>query len=308
MAKMPDSAEEGRVRLTNNPELCVFEPAPHLLAFYSGRATSDPFMAVDNWVDDGALSLGIASYAVISGEQALVYDTHVSVPHARLVRSHLEDRGIRNISVLLSHHHLDHIAGTEVFADCAIISNAKTLEHLIGNRTAIESGTHSGPPAISPLILPNDTFEGERTFRLGEVSLRFIEANIHSDDATVIWIAEQGILLAGDTLEDTITYVAEPKNLPLHEAEIDRLKTLAPRRIYPNHGSPVRIAGAGYDARLMEATQDYIRFLRRAAADADLAATPLQTVVQPWLDNGTLEYFAPYARIHTQNIEAVRNA
>ena len=36
-----------------------------------------------NWVDQGALSLGIASYAIVDGGEALVYDTHVSVEHAR---------------------------------------------------------------------------------------------------------------------------------------------------------------------------------------------------------------------------------
>ena len=68
-------------------------------------------------MDDGALSLGIASYAIVSGSAALVYDTHVSLEHARRIRALLEDDGARTFTVVLSHWHLDHVAGTAAFAD-----------------------------------------------------------------------------------------------------------------------------------------------------------------------------------------------
>ena len=72
-------------RLTRH--LRMLEPADGILAFYDGRIEGHRFAAEDNWVDDGALSLGIASYALVEGDEALVYDTHISVPHARAVRS-----------------------------------------------------------------------------------------------------------------------------------------------------------------------------------------------------------------------------
>ena len=70
--------------------LRVFESHPGLFAFYDGRVDGQRFMAGPNWVDDGALSLGIASYALLRGDHALVYDSHVSVPHALAVRAALE--------------------------------------------------------------------------------------------------------------------------------------------------------------------------------------------------------------------------
>ena len=133
--------------------LRVLEPHPNVLAFYDGRVEGHAFMAETNWVDDGALSLGIASYAVVSGKSALVYDTHVSVPHARFIRAALTERGVTDFTVVLSHWHLDHVAGTEVFADCPIIANRRTFMHLRENQTAIENATHHGPPAINPLVL-----------------------------------------------------------------------------------------------------------------------------------------------------------
>ncbi len=61
----------------------VLRPAPNVLAFYDGRATATATPSEDNWVDEGALSLGIASYAIVDGGEALVYDTHVSVERGR---------------------------------------------------------------------------------------------------------------------------------------------------------------------------------------------------------------------------------
>jgi cyclase len=60
------------------PGIRVLEPAPGVLAFYAGRDGSS-FAAAPNWVDEGALSLGIASYALIAGDEAIVYDTGISV-------------------------------------------------------------------------------------------------------------------------------------------------------------------------------------------------------------------------------------
>src|SRR4051794_25008540 len=239
-------------RLTRH--LRILEPADGILAFYDGRIGDHRYAAEDNWVDDGALSLGIASYALIEGDEALVYDTHISVPHARAVRAALEARGVRKVTVVLSHRHLDHIAGTAAFADCEVIANRRTAAHMQRCKAAIEAGTHHGPPAISPLFMPTRLFEGELRLSLGQRELHLIEANIHSDDATVIWLPQDRILLAGDTLEDTVTYVAEPENFERHLEDLDRLWALDPLSILPNHGDPDIIAAGGYPKSLIRAT------------------------------------------------------
>ena len=55
----------------------VIEINDHLLAFYAGRDPSGKrvFSADWNWQDDGAMKLGVATYAVHSGDEAIVYDT-----------------------------------------------------------------------------------------------------------------------------------------------------------------------------------------------------------------------------------------
>ncbi len=278
----------------------ILRPAAGILAYYDGRVAGQRFAAAANWVDDGALSLGIASYAIVDGDAALIYDTHISVAHARAIRRALTAAGVMRFSVVLSHWHLDHVAGTEAFADCEIIANVRTLEHLKAHQAAIESGTHDGPPGIVPLILPARTFDGTLSLNVGSIAVELHTFNIHSDDATVLYLPAQKLLLAGDTLEDTVTYVSEPEHLAAHLADLDRLEHLAATRILPNHGDPAIIAAGGYAPTLIDATRAYTERLQSRRLDADL-----RTAIAPELENGWVTWFAPYAVVHQQNIDRV---
>lgn len=281
--------------------LRVLRPAPGVFAFYDGRVAGYRFDPQPNWVDDGALSLGIASYAIVSGSAALVYDTHVSLEHARRIRAVLESEGARTFTVVLSHWHLDHVAGTAVFADSPVISCERTAELLARSRDAIEGGTLEGPPAIDPLVLPTLTFAGRLEVELGTERVVLVATDIHSPDACVVWWPERGLLFCGDTLEDTVTYVDEPEALPTHRANLQLLRRLQASRILPNHGAPDVIESGGYTAGLIDATERYIDLL---LDDPARARRPLRDVVD-MIGHGELRYFAPYDHVHEQNLAAV---
>ena len=117
---------------------------------------------------------------------------------------------MRRIVVVLSHWHLDHVAGTAAFADCEIVASRLTGERLARQRSAIEGGTLEGPPAISPLILPSTVFDGRTELAVGKLRADLVQFDIHSADGTALHIPGEGLLLAGDMLEDTATYVSEP--------------------------------------------------------------------------------------------------
>lgn len=284
------------------PRLRVIEPQANILAFYEGR-DGTRYLPEENWVDDGALSLGIASYALIAGDRALVYDTHVAPDRGLFIRAELQRRGVRRISVVLSHWHLDHVAGTAAFADCEIIANSRTAAHLAAHLAAIEAGTLSGPPAIAPLVLPDVIFDRRMVLDMGGEQVELLTFDIHSDDATVIWLPERRFLLAGDTVEDCVTYVSEPEHLARHLPELARLAALDPEVVLPNHGAPGELAIGGYGPGLIAATARYVRALVENRADK-----PLSLLLKPDLDAGHLRYFAPYEAIHAQNLARVAEA
>ena len=289
--------------------LRVLRLTESLIGFYDGRIPGWRFAPQPNWVDDGALSLGICSYALVDEDEAIVYDTHVSVEHAVAIRRELERLGVRHIIVVLSHWHLDHVAGTEAFADCEIVASALTRDRLTRRRVAIEEGTSdSGPPAISPLILPTTVFDGQTWLTVGKLRVAATHVDIHSADGVILHVPDEGVLLAGDTLEDTVTYVSEPEALETHLGELERLQQLEAARIYPNHGDPRVLKASGYGEGLIRATQRYVGDLLRVPHHPGLAALDLRTFVADSLDAGWITYFEPYERVHQKNLAKVARA
>ena len=71
--------------------LRVFRPYSFVYCFYDGRIPNVRLHSEDeNWLDDGGYSLGTASYAIVDGDDALIYDTHLTRAHARKIREFIE--------------------------------------------------------------------------------------------------------------------------------------------------------------------------------------------------------------------------
>lgn len=283
----------------------LLRPAPHVIGFYDGRVDGARAWSDEpNWLDDGAYALGVCSYAVVDGSEALVYDTHISLPHARLVRARLQEMGVTSIRVVLSHWHDDHVAGNEVFADCEIIANSLTAAALAENRAAIESAE----PPIRPLVMPNRIFDGALSLTVGSVPVELRHADIHSRDGTVLLLPGAGLLLAGDTLEDPVTYVAEPARLEAHLRDLQRLATWTFDRILPNHGAEAVIEVGGYDRRLIDAMRAYVEKLLACRARPGLAELSLADFIADDIASGAVRYFEPYEAVHRRNVAAVIGA
>jgi cyclase len=146
------------------------------------------------------------------------------------------------------------------------------------------------------------------SFKLGDLNLTFIECNIHSDDASVVWIDAFEILLAGDTMEDTVTYVGEPQDFDTHLTDLDRLWALGPNKVLLNHGDPEIIALGGYEKTIIRATQQYIRMLKRCTTEPELRAKPLQEIIAGPLQMGWVNLFGPYEKVHEANVKQVLDA
>ncbi|MDQ0391028.1 MBL fold metallo-hydrolase [Labrys monachus] len=285
--------------------LRILQPHPGLFAYYDGRIAGRRLHSPGpNWLDDGAYALGIASYAVVDGDEALVYDTHVSLDHARAIRAHLEGLGVASLRVVLSHWHDDHVAGNAVFADCEIIALKRTAEALSAHRDELEKAD----PPIAPLVMPNRLFEGGLDLAVGRTRVELRPFDIHSADGNVLWLPESGVLLAGDTLEDTITYVSEPEHIDAHIRELGRLRGWPIARILPNHGDPGRIASGGYEASLIDANRTYLERLRAESARPPGEAPALRDFIAGDIASGAVLYFEPYEDVHRKNIAAVGNA
>ncbi len=281
----------------------ILQPYPGVYAYYDGRINKRLYSPQPNWLDDGAYGLGTASYAIVDGDEALVYDTHISLEHAQLIRRHIEELGVTKIRVVLSHWHADHIAGNEVFADCEIIALKLTAKAMEDNRQELETRE----PIISPIVGPNRMFETFMTLNVGTRTVELHHFDIHSADGNVLWLEDEKLLLAGDTVEDTVTYVSEAAHTHKHVLELQRMRNLPVRRILPNHGAPDIIAAGGYGPELIDANRLYLQRLLDPTQRSKAEGQSLKDFIADNTDSAIV-YCEPYEVVHRHNIDAIKAA
>lgn len=286
----------------NTDTLRIIQPYPGIYAYYDGRTGKRLYSEKPNWLDDGAYGLGSASYAIVAGAEALVYDTHMSLEHARAIRQHLESLGVTNIRVVLSHWHADHIAGNAVFEDCEIIAVELTAQAMENKRQRLETRD----PPISPVVMPNTLFAKTMSLQVGTRTVELHHFDIHSADGNVLWLADAKLLFAGDTLEDTITYISEPEHIQTHIRELKRMRDWPINRILPNHGALGTIESGGYGPALIDANRHYLERIIQPDELAKAEGQSLKTFIDDDFEAGGIEYFEPYEAVHRENIAAVK--
>ncbi len=287
----------------------VFEINDHLLGFYDGRpAEPSTHDDKENWADFGAMNVGVATYVIHRGDRALVYDTYPSTRQARWVRDYLVKMGIRHFMVVNSHWHLDHVGGNAVYADVDRISTAKTFQRLTAKKAAIEAGAEWGPPAIKPLVLPNILISADTTCFVQNVEVELRPVNIHSEDGLVVYLPADRILLAGDTLEDTLTFIVEPEQIPAQIQNLEQMKRWNISRIFPNHGNPAVIGNGGYRTTLIDATVDYLHRMVAHAHDPDYLEGSMEDYVHDSTSKGWVTPWWAYREAHQTNLSRVAKA
>jgi cyclase len=287
----------------------VFQINDHLLSFYDGRPPEPSrHPDVETWADEGALNVGVATYVIHRGNAALVYDTYPTTQEAQWVRDYLQKAGIRHFTIVNSHWHLDHVGGNAVYSDADRISTESAIQLLTAKKAAIEAGTEWGPPAIKPLVIPSIGITADASFYVGDIKVELRPVNIHSEDGLVIYLPRDRILLAGDTVEDTVTFVSEPELIAEHYKNLQKLKHWNIDRIFPNHGNPDVISQGGYGTTLIDATMDYLRKLVLRAHDADYLNGTLEDYVGDSVKKGWVSIWWAYREAHQTNLKRVSKA
>ena len=291
-----------------NPSIQVIEVSDHVLIFYDGRdRTGDPawITAPGTWTsfDSG---LGTGAYVVHDGAEALVLDSLWTRSQGEFIRSHMEKNfGIKRFTLALSHWHLDHIGGNGAFADVPIISSMRTAEVLEGYAEHIRAGTLWGPPAMPDLTLPNTTFNDRMTLQVGSLPVHLEHFNIHSDDHILVYLPTEQLGLVGDMTEDTVPVISHPEGIPQHLVELERLRAMPMKALYPDHGNPTILANGGYDKRHIDAAIEYERNMLLRVKDPDFLEQPVESFVPEALAGKVVSVIDAYRSAHRYSQENV---
>ncbi|KAF2662363.1 Metallo-hydrolase/oxidoreductase [Lophiostoma macrostomum CBS 122681] len=285
------------------PTLRHFQPhgTTGIHAYYDGRTC--PWHS-SNWYDE-TLALGVATYSIVSGDSALLFDAGLTPAHAEYMLTHVRSLGAVHITTVYSHYHSDHIAGASALQETRIIAHARTKEKLAHSAEELRNPGPDDGPSID-VVLPAETYEERMTLRIGSVQVELLNFEIHTQDSTALFLPAEGLLFAGDMLEDTVTYVAEPEHLGTHLRELERLAGVPVKRILPAHGCPRRIEEGGFGKEFIEATGRYLRKLDEPVEEPGAWTRKVRDVVREDLEGGVLVFCEAYEGVHEENVEALK--
>ncbi|MDQ7036541.1 MAG: MBL fold metallo-hydrolase [Anaerolineae bacterium] len=104
--------------------------------------------------------------------------------------------------IINTHHHADHTTGTSFFHDAPVISHLKCRELLNtrGRESLQRSKEKASDMADVKLVLPTIVFDNKMTLRIGGKTLHLEHSPGHSPDSIVVWIEEENVLFAADTV------------------------------------------------------------------------------------------------------------
>lgn len=206
--------------------------------------------------DDVHVIYGLGSNVGIlrTDEGSVVVDTMTFQLQGREVRERARELAGPVRMIVNTHYHLDHTHGNPAFASgLEVISTARTRAYL----DAVDADYWQGDAAGT---LPNATFEGERTVRLGGKTIRLIHPGRgHTDGDLVALFVEDRVVHTGD-----LFFNGRYPNIDLEaggsvrewSATIDRILDLDFDHVIPGHG-PVTDANG---------LREFQRFIRQLAA------------------------------------------
>lgn len=144
--------------------------------------------------------------------------------------------------------------------------------------------------------LPDETFDKEKTLKLGGTEIRIIHAfGGHTPGDSVVWLPASRTLFSGDLVYvDRMLGVNPVSNTKNWLASFEALEKLAPRRIVPGHGKVCDLAKAKRD------TKDYLVLLRGHMKQAIDKGLDLQRAIDT-LDQSRFKTLLNYESLKGSN-------
>ena len=243
-----------------------------------------------------AMGWDIVNAIVVTPARVFIFDTSVSPQAMEPVQSQVARiAGDRSLVVVNSHHHWDHVYGNAAFAGFDIVAH-KACPRLI----QAQSGTTQEEVPLEPpegVPTPTITFSERLIYEGRGGMVRLIHAPGHSVDSIALYVDEDRILLAGDTVEWPLPNLAQRGCRDIYIRTLRQLKQLPIDLVVPGHGKAM-------DKSIIDANDRYISGLYEATADAAQRGVPgdrLDLPAERLLPAGT-GVSDTYRRMHRDNI------
>ncbi|HID88210.1 MAG TPA: MBL fold metallo-hydrolase [Anaerolineae bacterium] len=195
----------------------------------------------DIYVFTSDLYIRVTAGAIVTPQGAVLIDTLPIPVESHEMAEFLSHRcpvGVRY--VILTHYHADHTYGAYLYPDAKVVAYARCRDLLVTKGEAALRQAKQESPELEEvsLRLPDLTLDkGEMELYVGGKALRLLWTPGHSEDLLSVFLEEDRVLFASDTLMSVPTIVdGDPEVL---KESLRRLLELKPENIVQGHGEVI---------------------------------------------------------------------
>jgi cyclase len=218
----------------------------------------------DVYVFTSGMYAQVTASAIVTADGVVVIDTLPFPNETRQVIEYIERRAPIKY-VIYTHYHADHTYGGYLFRDAQFISHELCRELLMTRGEAGLKLARAQNPGLADveLRLPDIVFSGEMTLRLGGKTFVLTHSPGHTPDGITIYIREDKILFAADTVMP-VPYIVDG-DAPTMLKSLQVLKGMALENVVQGHGE---IVLRGEINETINSSINYLNRMQLAVASA----------------------------------------
>src|SRR5512143_148311 len=218
----------------------------------------------DVYVFTSGMYAQVTACAIVTTEGAVVIDTLPFPAETRQVIEYVERRAPIKY-VIYTHYHADHTYGGYLFRNAQFIAHELCRELLLTRGDAGLKLARAQNPGLADvqLRLPDIVFTGEMSLRLGGKTFVLTHSPGHTPDGITIYIREDKILFAADTIMP-VPYIVDG-DAPTMLKSLHVLKGMALENVVQGHGE---IVLRGEINETINSSINYINRMQLAGASA----------------------------------------
>jgi cyclase len=174
---------------------------------------------------------------ILGGRSALAIDSGSEPEEGLAMAEFIRARGYAPNRLALTHGHGDHLLGGAAFADAEVFAHARAPEVIRRQIPAWADRAGMSAEAMEARLLhPTITFAGDLRIDLGGKRVRFLHTPGHSDDGVSLYVEEDRLLFAGDTVVTGIVPAIGDGDSRVLQASLNALASLEIDVLVPGHG------------------------------------------------------------------------
>lgn len=228
------------------------------------RVTEDIFVFTSD------LYVQVTAGVIVTEAGLVVIDTLLYPEETQQIKQFIENRLKQPVRcVINTHHHADHTTGTSQFRGATVIAHCLCREILDtrGRESLRRLKENSVDMEAVELVLPDIVFDERMSFHIGGKTFHLEHSPGHSDDSITVWVEEDNILFAADTVMSLPFFV--DGNFELFLESLHKLRDRNFENIIQGHGEVIL---RGEVNKKIKSDIDYLQKLR-IAVDKALASS-----------------------------------